>query len=225
MTVRNRTDLYSGTVSPLADPDIDGPTGTAPPSFVRDARRSQLVATAIELIAEVGVERASTVAVARRAGVSRGVLTHHFTGRDDLLEAVVAEVYAVARKELAGRVASEGSPRQALLTFVRGSIDFYAARPDHMQALHEIFSAGGRPGAPERRNAGDHHDEAVRVGALIEAGRDAGELRADLDPRTTYLAIRAVLDAGLAAVRAGDDVPTLRERLADFVDAATRAEA
>lgn len=211
---------------PTTDPATETPPDGAPsPSFIRDARRSQLVAAAIALIAEVGVERASTVAVARRAGVSRGVLTHHFAGRDDLLEAVVAEVYAVAREELAGRVASEGSARAALLTFVGGSIDFYAARPDHMQALHEIFGAGDRPGAPGRRDADDHHDEQREVSALIEAGRDAGELRGDLDPPTTYAAIRAVLDAGLARVRAGDDVAGLRAQLVAFVDAATRADA
>ncbi|WP_051472207.1 TetR family transcriptional regulator [Patulibacter minatonensis] len=191
-------------------------------TFIRRARRSQLVAVAITTIADVGLERASMVQIAKRAGVSRGVLTHHFTGRDDVLDAVVREVYAVARDALAAKVAAAGDPRASLLTFVGGSIDFYAAYPDHMAALREIFAVDGRPGAPGRADADDHRGERDAVVALLRAGQERGLFRPS-DVETSYAVIRAILDAGLVRVRAGADVDALRAELVETVDRTTRA--
>jgi AcrR family transcriptional regulator len=206
----------------VPDAATDAPD-TGEGTFIRRARRSQLVAVAIATIADVGLERASMVQIAKRAGVSRGVLTHHFTGRDDVLDAVVQEVYAVARDQLAAKVAAAGDPRASLLTFVAGSIDFYAAYPDHMAALREIFAVDGRPGAPGRGAAADHQGEREAVSALLREGQERGLFRPS-DVETTFVVIRAILDAGLVRVRAGADVEALRAELVGVVDAATRAD-
>ena len=50
----------------------------------RDARREQILAAARRLYAEQGAAAVSTAAVAREAGVTRGLLHHHFGTRRDL---------------------------------------------------------------------------------------------------------------------------------------------
>jgi AcrR family transcriptional regulator len=95
------------------------------PTFIQSARRTQLVGAAIEAIAELGAERASLGKVAERAGVSRGVIGYHFGSRDDLLDAVIAEVYAVGAREVGTGVVGAASPRDALSAFVSGSVTFY----------------------------------------------------------------------------------------------------
>ena len=56
-------------------------------TFTQLKRRDQLVDCAIEAIAELGFPRASVAEVARRAGVSKGVVTYHFPAKDDLIQA------------------------------------------------------------------------------------------------------------------------------------------
>ena len=74
-------------------------------------------------IATGGLEAASTVRIARRAGVSRGVLTQHFTDREDLIDAVVAEVYELGRDLVGPPVEAAATPRAAVLAFAGASVD------------------------------------------------------------------------------------------------------
>ncbi|MGH8430951.1 MAG: TetR/AcrR family transcriptional regulator, partial [Solimonas sp.] len=63
------------------------------PTFISDARQRQIVDCAIEALAEVGYARASLAEIAKRAGISKGVILYHFKGKDDLLEKVVDDIY------------------------------------------------------------------------------------------------------------------------------------
>jgi AcrR family transcriptional regulator len=115
-------------------------------SAVHTARRAQLVDAAIDVLARDGYAAASTVRIARAAGVSRGVLTYHFRDRADLIAEVVRTVYTLAGAEPGPRVVRAGSSRASLLAFVGGSVAFYAAHPRHLAALSAVFSAQERDG-------------------------------------------------------------------------------
>src|SRR5882757_8135366 len=109
-------------------------------SFIHAARRKQLIESAIEVIAEVGLARASTVRIAQRAGVSRGVLTYHFRDRAELVEHVVQAVYDLGAEVLAPKMALVRTPRERLLTFIASSLELYAAHPTELAALTEIYA-------------------------------------------------------------------------------------
>ncbi len=192
-------------------------------SFVRQARRAQIVDVAIGVIADVGLPAASTVAIARRAGISRGVLTYHFRDRADLLDAVVERVYRVAREQLAHRVASAGTPDEALRTFVAGSIDYYVAYPDHMAALSAIYTAGERTGSGRRDDRGDHRQEMDDGALLLTAGQQDGRFRA-FDVGLMAASVRALLDLALARVRRGEDPQRITDELTSTVRAMTEAD-
>jgi hypothetical protein len=66
--------------------------GSERSTFTQVKRRDQLVDCAIDAIAELGFARASVAEVARRPGVSKGVVTYHFPAKDDLIGAVIADV-------------------------------------------------------------------------------------------------------------------------------------
>ena len=68
--------------------------------------RTRILDAAVQALVEDGVSGLSTVAVARRAGVSRGALTHHFSSRGELLRATVVHLFAglvVARQTVERR--------------------------------------------------------------------------------------------------------------------------
>ncbi|HET7734924.1 MAG TPA: TetR/AcrR family transcriptional regulator [Nocardioidaceae bacterium] len=87
----------------------------------RVTRRRLLDAT-IESLAEVGWDRTTVVAVAARAGVSRGAAQHHFSTRDELVVAAVDEV------------------RGEILADLRRHVPEVAAREDRSLAVVEMLS-------------------------------------------------------------------------------------
>jgi AcrR family transcriptional regulator len=179
------------------------------------------VASAIDVLAEVGHEAASTVRIARRAGVSRGVLTYHFRNRDELIAEVVAEVYRLGQTEVGPLVTEADSARGALLGFIGGSVEFYAAHPRHLAALRTIFAAG----TPDRADAAQHTREMDDVEVLLGKGIRDGEFR-NFDAMIMAATIRAALDSAGALVMADgstESVARLREELLRTFDAATRA--
>jgi len=204
------------------------PPQSAPGSFVRSARRGQIVGAAVAVIAELGVARASVVKIAAHAGVSRGVVAYHFRDLDDVHDAVVAEVYRLGGERLRERVASAPTPRDALLVFAGGSVGFYAEFPRHMVALQEILAERRRTRTGSRDALPEHGREIDDVAALLAAGREAGQFR-DLDPRTTAGIVRAVLDSVVARVAVtpplpADEVDAIRREVVAAVDGLTRRE-
>ena len=59
----------------------------------RAATRAALVRATVDTLVERGYAHTTTQEVQRRAGVSRGALTHHFTAKSDLLLAAVDHLY------------------------------------------------------------------------------------------------------------------------------------
>ncbi|GHB00737.1 hypothetical protein GCM10009069_24520 [Algimonas arctica] len=57
-----------------------------------DARRAQLLATAIDVFAEMGLERAGHGDISKRAGVSTPTVFNYFPTREVLVRAVLAEI-------------------------------------------------------------------------------------------------------------------------------------
>lgn len=93
------------------------------PSFTETGRRAQIVAAAIDVIAEAGYRRASFAKIAERAGLSStGMISYHFDGREDLMREVVVEVeypnHLAAILEIIGNLQS-GDP---------GMVDFFDKR-------------------------------------------------------------------------------------------------
>ena len=83
-----------------SSPDAETTSST----FTRRKRRDQLVGCMIEAIADLGFARASIREVARRAGVSMGVVTYHFAAKEDLIRAVIADVIASMEEYLTPRL-------------------------------------------------------------------------------------------------------------------------
>jgi AcrR family transcriptional regulator len=68
-------------------------TGTRRSQKERSAETSaKLLEATIDLLHERGLARTSTPEIARKAGVSRGALTHHFAGREAIISAAVAHM-------------------------------------------------------------------------------------------------------------------------------------
>lgn len=94
----------------------------------KDRTRAKVLAEAVKTIHSGGAEQLGVVDVMKRAGLTHGGFYAHFSSRDDLLLAAVAEMFQVAEANFAAIVAGL-APAAALTAYV----DWYLSR-DHSQA-------------------------------------------------------------------------------------------
>jgi AcrR family transcriptional regulator len=111
-------------------------------SFIEAARRAQIVECAIEVIAEVGYRRASMARIAERAKISRGLISYHFAGKDELISQVVLTVFADAAGFMEPRVEAETTAAGQLRAYIQSNLEYMRTHPDRIIAIVEILSGG-----------------------------------------------------------------------------------
>ncbi|WCG84369.1 transcriptional regulator BetI [Pectobacterium sp. A5351] len=88
-------------------------------------RRQQLIEATLAAINDVGMHDASIVQIARRAGVSNGIISHYFRDKNGLLEATMRYLISHLGLAVKSRLLSltENMPRARLRAIVQGNFD------------------------------------------------------------------------------------------------------
>lgn len=77
-------------------------------------RRKQLVDAAIAVIHEQGFSHATVARIARKAGVSSGIVHHYFADKDELLFETMRSLLAELRRDAAARLAAAVTPKDRI---------------------------------------------------------------------------------------------------------------
>lgn len=165
-------------------------------TFIETARRNQIVAAAIDTIAEVGYARASFARIAARARISPGLISYHFAGKDDLIEQVVRDVLAEAAAYMQPRIRAETTGPGMLRAYIESNLAFIGDHRNHMAAILEIARNAITEDGQRRfgRDVEEGRPERL-LGGLLARFQAAGQLRPDFDPTVMAVTIRAAIDA------------------------------
>jgi AcrR family transcriptional regulator len=194
------------------------------PGIVEAARRAQIIECAIETIAETGFVEASLARIAQQAGVSTGVISYYFDGRDALMRAMAAHVLTTVQVFIQPRVDLSRGPRAALQSALAAFVGATAAYPKHLVALWKIAMAGRLDLYPtDYRPMENARSRAFRN--ILEWGQREGTFRA-FDMVSMVGAIIGALDSILMRLNAGQqfDVEAAGRELAEIFDRATRSD-
>jgi len=144
--------------------------------------REKIVAAALDAFAEHGFDGATTRDIAAAAGVNQGLITYHFSSKQELWKAAVEQVFGPLRARFASRLqALEGvDTLTRLRLLMRDFVRFAAAHPQ----LHRLMVQEGRRDGARMQWLVDHH-----VRPLYELTRDLIEAaqREALLPQTPPL--------------------------------------
>jgi len=91
--------------------DLPRPSGGSPRDEGEEARRAQLIAVTIDSLAEVGYVGTTLAEIARRAGVSPGLVAHYFGEKDALFEAAFRTLSRSLAARVRARLALARTPR------------------------------------------------------------------------------------------------------------------
>ncbi|QSP95479.1 transcriptional regulator BetI [Marinobacter salinisoli] len=82
---------------------------------VKDTRKQQLIEATMASIAELGMQNTTIVSISKRAGMSSGIISHYFGGKQGLIEAALRYMLNQLGGELRERMAhTDGTPLQRL---------------------------------------------------------------------------------------------------------------
>lgn len=115
------------------------PTQAPRESFTRSARKAQIVAAAIDVIAEVGFAQASIRKIADRVGIAMSAVLYHFGTKDNLVDAIVEHMYRTMLSQVAPAVDAEHTATGKLHAYIRSSIAYFGT---HRTALKALASLG-----------------------------------------------------------------------------------
>ncbi|HEY3687966.1 MAG TPA: TetR/AcrR family transcriptional regulator [Streptosporangiaceae bacterium] len=169
----------------------DGSSGT--PSPAASARRAQIIAAAIEVLAELGYGQTSFAKIAKRAGISSTrLISYHFAGKDELIQAVAEEAMGAAVAFMQPRIRAASGHWERVAVYITANLEFMRDRPSHIRSIVEIANNArtedGRPYALE----GPVSAVSLLEQEFREGQRDGAYL--DFDPLVMARTLRAAID-------------------------------
>ncbi|MFD2189392.1 TetR/AcrR family transcriptional regulator [Pistricoccus aurantiacus] len=145
-----------------------------------EERKELTVRTVVELCAEQDPARITTAAIAERMKVTQGALFRHFSGKDEIWQAVMAWVAEQVMRRLDKTVARGETPLATLEAMFMAHIDFITEHPGVPRLMFgQLQHAEPTPATRLVRSMLAKYRE--RLAALLTRGKASGELRADLD--------------------------------------------
>lgn len=164
------------------------------------ATRRELLAIATRLFVARGYQGTSIDAVLREAGISRGALYHHFTGKEALFEAVLDQVEADVAQRLARAGAGVRDPVEALRAGCHAWLRL--ARDPTVRRI-ALIDAPSVVGWEKWRAMDERYAFGLLKTALGNAAA-AGRLRPELVDVLAHMLLAALTEVALVVARAQD---------------------
>jgi TetR/AcrR family transcriptional regulator, fatty acid metabolism regulator protein len=203
-------------------------SGLAGRTFTEQARRAQLIGCAVELIAEHGYMQASVSRIAERAGVAKSVVLYHFESKDELVGAVITDIYLTAAAIMVPAIEAESTAAGKLRAYIRSNAAFIDAHREQALTVLEIWTS-------YRTSSGLRLDEAAAQSEpggdlakldpepIFRLGQEIGEFR-EFPPQAMAVAMRQAVDGAVLMCSRDRDFDVLGycEELVTVFDLATR---
>jgi AcrR family transcriptional regulator len=150
-----------------------GNVGARPRVRAPDRRRDELLAAAIDLFLTQGIEATSVADIAHAAGVAKGTFYLYFKTREDLLDALRAQLADAAVKGLARR--PPPSSREGWSAYLDALTDDTISFFTEQAALHGLVAGRSHEHAPDRGEGPGIHEllgmltETIALGVEMQA--------------------------------------------------------
>jgi len=153
-------------------------------------RRAELLDAAVRVFARKGFHQSRVGDIAEEAGVAHGLLYHYFRSKDEVLETIFRETWTQLLAETQ-RIEHAGVPlREQLRRFARIYLGSWLVTPELVRVL--VREVARSP------QVGNRVDEIgglfLALQRIIEAGRDRGEVRGDVDAQVAAWAVYGALE-------------------------------
>ncbi|HXY80556.1 MAG TPA: TetR/AcrR family transcriptional regulator [Gaiellaceae bacterium] len=148
-------------------------------STVAGEKRRVILDAAVRVFARKGFHTSRVGDIAEEAGVAHGLLYHYFSSKDEVLETIFRENWAILLERIDAVEQSDEPAREQLRHVAAIVLRTWRHQPDVVRVL--VREIARTPELPQK--IGEFVKPIQAIERIIERGRQAGEFRSDLDPR------------------------------------------
>lgn len=182
----------------------------------RQEAERQIILSAIRIIAEKGLRGLTLAAAGEGAGYSRGIVSHHFGKKDDLLVAI-ARYITLSFSKYSLRTSQSPPGMARLLDTVSQYFRGVQSDSVRMRALHLILSEAVIDSVLKDAITEANLGSIRGLENEIRAGIAAKQIRADIDPHAQAILILAGLRGVMAQWLINNDMVDLEGVLQEFI--------
>jgi TetR/AcrR family transcriptional regulator, transcriptional repressor of bet genes len=194
-------------------------------TFIEEARRTQIIASAIETLAEVGYVKSSLAQIAKHAGISTSLIPYHFKDKDELMEQTVSEISAGWIAYVEAQVSTATTAQEKLQVYIEANLAYMGTRPKHFLAMLEIVFNVRNADGSLRYVVEEEDPSMILLEQLLAEGQQGGEFR-EFDVHNMAIVIRGAIDQFLGQMnKARADLEAYTTEIVKVFDIATRANA
>jgi AcrR family transcriptional regulator len=158
------------------------------------ARRDQIVRASMEILAERGYGHATLAAVADRAGVSKGLVSHYFTDRDTLLYDTAYAAFQQLRGAVLATVDLTAPVPEIVRAAIHGAARLPATHAPQLTALGQLILNLRSADGSQRLGVAAYEETYQGQEELFRRGQREGSLRA-FDTRVMAITYQSAIDA------------------------------
>ena len=162
------------------------------PREVITAPQREILHCTMEMMAEAGYAQTTIGAVSKRLGVSKGVIQYHFPSKEELVQEVIAYIYAIARDYMSSQIWNTTDEWKQIRSFIEISCRFYQQYPTHIKALQTI-RINFQPAKHESLADTYYGQELADLAKVFVSGQTKGLFRT-FDPNIVALTVRLALN-------------------------------
>jgi TetR/AcrR family transcriptional regulator, fatty acid metabolism regulator protein len=174
-------------------------------STAQEEKRGLILEAAVRVFARKGFHTCRVGDIAEEAGVAHGLLYHYFRSKDEVLETIFKETWSDILAAVRMVEGTDEPARDRLSGIAKILLRSWRRDPDLVRVvIREIVRS------PElQHRIGDIHEAFAAIERIVARGQEAGEFRADIDPRFAsfvfYGALEQILTGWVLGTLADDD--------------------
>jgi TetR/AcrR family fatty acid metabolism transcriptional regulator len=164
-------------------------------------KRRRILHAAVRVFAEKGYHGCRIADVARAAGVAYGLVYHYFQNKDELLESVFDEQWAIFIGALEAIDAGSGTAAEKIASVFGFVFDVYKTAPAAVRVL--MLEVSHTPKGLRAGSTRETFERAVRLLAgVVRQGQERGELR-PIDPVIAATSLLGAMELTLSGLVMG----------------------
>ncbi|MBN9660119.1 MAG: TetR/AcrR family transcriptional regulator [Acidobacteria bacterium] len=167
----------------------------------RVRQRQRILDAAEKLFDEHGIDRVSIAEIVNGAGIRPSTLYEYFSNKDDIVWAIVADVFADGAERAKKAMDAAATALDKITALLEFMAEGFTQSPSKIRFMAQFDSMYARQWSPERLlslEAQVSPGGLEYFSTLVRAGIADGTLRPDLDPELT---MHAVINAVIGAQR------------------------
>ncbi len=165
----------------------------------KQAKRSEILLAAMEVIAAKGFAHTKMSDIAERAGIGKGTIYEYFRGKEEIFKEAFNHYFAGIELMVAEKMRNTSRPVEKLSLFIRAFSEYIASTPsNHFEIVAEFWAESIRYRDEQHRRLISFEEKyeefRMIIGSILNEGKTAGDFRTDFDSRMVASLLIGAMD-------------------------------